>query len=1164
MKSDDAVDGAMPAPIDVREGLENRRQRALIEAALFDEPAPPMKIGRFTIVRMLGEGGMGVVYLAYDEELDRRVAVKLLHGGRGPEDEAQRRLQREAQAMARLAHPNVVAVHDVGTFEGQVFVAMEFVAGRDLRAWLRSEPRTWRELLSQFVQAGEGLAAAHEAELVHRDFKPDNVLVGDDGRVRVADFGLAFDGTTSGLGPDVTTQVSAEVLHTETGAVLGTPAYMAPEQIRGERADARTDQFGFCVALYEGLYGTRPFSGKTLAALAVAIEAGDIAAPPEDTEVPHWLRAAVVRGLAAEPDSRWPSMRALLDVLGDDPLLRRRRRIRALAVTLVVVAVVVAASWAAVRGIRHGARQRFWAAFNEHLLEIERERATRQALDAKQRAQDSARMGMVDRYQPDTAPAALRDPTAAAALLRDVEGEAGRSARWTAQANVVLGQPISSAVLTEHRAVVSALVFDHDAPILYSASADGTVRRFEVGGGGRSEVLVRHEQPVTALALDPRGHRLASGSAAGELVIWEIERSEEVVRETVHTAAIKALAFDPEGTTLASASDDGTARLRPIGEGKPKSLRGHDGGVLVVAFDAEGTRVLTASRDGTARLWRAEDGTAFPALEGHTKGVFHARFVGAHGVVTASDDGTARLWRSPTTAGATSEVMVRHDGAITSLDARGDRFSTTSQDGRPRVWSLGGGDEIVLRGHEGDVWAGGITVDGQRVVTAGFDQDVRLHAIDGRGGSEVLRGHRARLTSIALHPRGRWLATGSFDGMVRVWDLQRPRMRWTLVGHEGQVWSAAVDPTGERVATISHDGTARLWSAADGEPLAVLRSPEPTQALTSVAFSPDGGTLATGSSGGRLELWDPRTGRARPLVGHGRDVWHLAFDARGRRLASASHDGTVRIWEVDSAQLVHVLRSESDSGPAAMVSRVAWVDGDSQLLTADFGGELKRWDATNGALLERRRVHEGAILEMVLAPDGRGMATASADGTALLWAEAGRGEPVVLQGHERALGSVAFGPAGRRVVTASEDGTARVWDLEGRSLATLVGGSAAMWSARFSADGRWVFTASDDGTIQAWAPEVVEGAVAQWSHEGPVLGLWPDPKGQWLLSTSSDATARLWRVDRLETDPERLHGRLVEATDYCVPVAQRERLLGEDTAEAKAALARCRGGSAVE
>ncbi len=283
---------------------------------------------------------MGVVYGAYDPELDRKIALKLLGGSQSAEDEVARaRLLREAKAMARLAHPNVVVVHDVGVYGGQIFLAMEFLGGGTLRSWLTSARRSPRDVLKVFVAAGRGLMAAHAAGLVHRDFKPENVLLDKEGRPRVVDFGLARDANLveqdSGDAAAVAATVSALLdpssspghldTLTRTGAVMGTPAYMAPEQIVGEATTERTDQFSFCVALHEALYGERPFGGDSLLRLLHNVTRGNLAPVPEDHEVPAWIRRALVRGLRSEPRERWPSMAALIVALEDDPAGRHRR-----------------------------------------------------------------------------------------------------------------------------------------------------------------------------------------------------------------------------------------------------------------------------------------------------------------------------------------------------------------------------------------------------------------------------------------------------------------------------------------------------------------------------------------------------------------------------------------------------------------------------------------------------------------------------------------------------------------------------------------------------------------------------------------------------------------------------------------------------------------------
>jgi eukaryotic-like serine/threonine-protein kinase len=337
-------------------------------------------IGRYVVLGLVGRGGMGEVYAAYDHELDRKVAVKLLRvkPGNGVSlAEGRQRTLREAQAIARLSHPNVVVVYDVGTFEDQVFIAMEFVDGNTVTYWLQAQTRAWQEIVKVFMAAGRGLIAAHEKELVHRDFKPDNVMVGRDGQVRVMDFGLARHvsdkGSTTQRAVSIvdmsrsaasqpedgqilstvvikppsdsdTQEMSAhsgafETQLTRTGAMMGTPAYMAPEQFLGTATDARTDQFSFCVALYEALYSERPFSGNSMFALTANVVQGNVKAPPENTKVPPWVRRIVLQGLSPNADQRFASMKALLEALEKDPAVARRRRAITVAALLLPVAV---------------------------------------------------------------------------------------------------------------------------------------------------------------------------------------------------------------------------------------------------------------------------------------------------------------------------------------------------------------------------------------------------------------------------------------------------------------------------------------------------------------------------------------------------------------------------------------------------------------------------------------------------------------------------------------------------------------------------------------------------------------------------------------------------------------------------------------------------------
>lgn len=288
------------------------------------------------MVGELGAGAMGVVYEAVDAALERHVAIKVCQA----EGEAHaNRMWREAKAMARLSHPNVLTIHHVGRVCGQVYIAMELVRGGTLRRWLRT-PRSWEEILDAYLQVARGLAAAHAEGLVHRDCKPDNVLLGEDGRVRVADFGLAraveVDEEDDSVPELVSARVSVtasipELPLTRTGSIVGTPGYAAPEQLMGGGGDARADQFSLCVSMYEAFHGERPFRGDTVPELYAEIIDGRARRPSKGTSVPRWVHAVVERGLRAEPEERFEDMDALVAALEDDPRRVRRRWVLATA-----------------------------------------------------------------------------------------------------------------------------------------------------------------------------------------------------------------------------------------------------------------------------------------------------------------------------------------------------------------------------------------------------------------------------------------------------------------------------------------------------------------------------------------------------------------------------------------------------------------------------------------------------------------------------------------------------------------------------------------------------------------------------------------------------------------------------------------------------------------
>ena len=500
-----------------------------------DEPSVGPRLGRFTILERLGAGNMGVVFTAYDDVLDRKIAIKVLRGGGA---EASIRLMREAQAMARVDHPNVVTVHEVGTSDDQVYVAMEFIRGVTLQVWQREPGRRWQDIVEAYIQAGRGLAAAHAAGLVHRDFKPSNAMIDADGRVRVLDFGLVRaqgDATPVPLDTSASRHPIAVQL-THAGDVLGTPAYMSPEQIRGQEVGPASDQFGLCVSLYEGLYGHLPFPGDSLGALFRSILRERLPEPPRGSRVPTWVRAALTRGLRADPKARFGSIDALLRALGAGST---RRRHVAIGVAVGAVAAAAIAGFLAARAqapaVCGGAAAQIAGAYGPPVrARIERTlSAAGPAIDAELRPAVIAALDAYARAWTDT----HRD-----ACMAHVRGEQSdlmldRRMACLAQRRAALGE--ASTVLREADAGVAleALRIVRELPAIGRCS-ELDVLASEVAPPSDPAVAVAVEEVRRALA---RAGALLRAGEIDEALALAARSVEEALRSDYRPLAAEAL-----------------------------------------------------------------------------------------------------------------------------------------------------------------------------------------------------------------------------------------------------------------------------------------------------------------------------------------------------------------------------------------------------------------------------------------------------------------------------------------------------------------------------------------------------------------------------------------------------------------------------------------------
>ena len=559
------------------------------------------RIGRYLVLRLLGEGGMGSVFAAYDGELDRTVAIKLLRAGPGAGPFDRSWLLGEAKAMARISHPNVVQIYDVGEVEDHVFIAMEMVGGVTLQRWLKGQRRPWRAIAAAFAEAGRGLGAVHAAGLVHRDFKPQNVLVGDDGRVRVLDFGLAH-GMVAAAGSSGGSEGASGASGASGGRVIaGTPAYMAPEQLAGGEVDARADIFAFCVALYEAMHGIHPFRGDGVAATVAAIKAGAIKAPPAESRAPKRLRRAIARGLRPAPAERWRSMAELVAVLEDNPWRRRSLALAGAAGILGVAAL----GWTA-------QRERALAAEREAMICVGEGREIAAIWgEAQGAALDAAFMATGAPFAADAAAAARRRlDTYAAELAGAFRGACEEHRRGELTDNLYeRAQICLDGDLLALRALVAALMAADGKAVEEAMKAVGSLPRIEACRDRAALAMqVRPpDDPAAAAAVAGLREALAEGRAA--LATGRIAGCAEAIGPRVEEA--RALGHPPalaeaevlHGLCLEVAGDYEGAEAATLAALREALASGHEGAAVEAATRAIRVIGLRRGRYAEAALW---------------------------------------------------------------------------------------------------------------------------------------------------------------------------------------------------------------------------------------------------------------------------------------------------------------------------------------------------------------------------------------------------------------------------------------------------------------------------------------------------------------------------------------------------------------------------------
>ena len=1097
---------------------------------------------RYELEGVHARGGLGRVVRAHDRLLDRTVAIKELLQ-RTPA--AQARFMREALITARLQHPGIVPVHEAGRWpSGDPYYSMKLVSGRTLKELIQARRGLDERLalLPHVLAVAEAIAYAHSQDVIHRDIKPANVIVGDFGETVVVDWGLAKDlsGRVSegsadssddraiGAEPDPLDQATA------TGHIMGTPAYMAPEQARGDASDERADVYSLGAILYELLAGAPPHTGDSadqvllsaLTATPVPIEERQPGAPPD-------LVAIVHKAMALRPVDRYPSATPLADDIrrfqtgqlvsarrySTRSLVRRWIARRRAVVAVVAAAAVVLAATGAI-GFQRVVAQR-------NLAEARRAEAQQSSQRAIEKSNDMIFLQAQSWLS--------RDPTSALAWLKRYPQDGPRADRLGAMVDEALELGVARHVLRLPTWVLG-LGFTGDGRGMVGVLKSGEVIRWDVATGAVREIG-HHGETVRVAEVSPDGRTVAVGGAGGAVELFSVDGAGPTRRLRGHADGIVWLGFSADGRRLLTGSMDRAIRVWNLDrDGEP-----------LLAIDREPVTALQLSPDGESVFVGLRSGeVARISVATRSR---HKLATLAHPVYGLAPSPDGRYLAAQQASGAIA-LIDAVDGGSRALDLQGGKgtwgfspsgryLSAASPDGTIRLHEMASGNDIVLRGHEDGVYQMVFSADEFTLLSASDDASARVWDLR-TGGVRVLRGHEDDVTHAALSPDGTMAATGGIDSSIRVWQ----------VGGREEISQVANGRIGrnvpERVSILARDASMVIsWPAEDRVQIWNLTSDQHREETFALVDRQDprfrhvcapiidraARLFAAPQPGGVLALWDLRSGVRRELRGQGAELNAITLSRDARTLVTADAEGLVQVWNVaDGAgrEPRVLLRDQRKARGAALSQK-----GDRLALAVE--GRLQLFDMTSGALirsadLESARGPSDQPRQLEFSPDGRYVASRSKAASSLvLWnLDTGATRRLDVGGHE--VMSLAFSPDSARLALAVSDRTVRVVETATGQSLLLQGHRDMVWTVAWSPDGKTLASASYDRTVRLWDPTTRRVRVLR-GHSASVEAVAFTPDGKTLVSASSDGTVRRWHLDRLPEDrAEVVTQRLAAAT----------------------------------
>lgn len=1129
----------------------------------------------YELLKVLGEGGMGVVYDARQTSIDRSVALKMIKGAAAKNEKQQAKFLAEAVVTGDLDHPNIVPIYDVGRNDlGALFYSMKKVSGTPWDKVI--EQKTTSENLDILMRVADAVGFAHSRGVVHRDLKPENTMLGEFGEVLVMDWGLAQ--------PSRFFRKASSI--TETSTMGGTPAYMAPEMATGplEKITHLSDVYLLGAILFEILTGRPPHTGKNAMKCLMAAARNEITKTDKTGELMDIARKA----MQTDPADRYQDVRAfqsaireyqshsesiLLSTRAEEDLAKARLSDEYPSYAKALFGFQEAyelwdGNQRALSGLRtaqlayaESARRKGDFDLGLSLLDptlSDHDILKRQLLqDKAEREARLQRLAMQRRmlaglavafmaavtigffwvgYEAERARAAekvAKDEKQAADIARDQEKEAKQDA-------------LDARDLAEQKRIEAVEASQKEA-IAKKEAEDARdlaeMKRVEAEDARKLEELAKrkeeYEAYIAEIGLAAAKINENAFQSARELLNncqprlrnWEWGRLMYLCSQSVSTiparAPLDTLAVSPDGTLAATGGWDGVARIWNLSTGELVKEFPH-GGLYVhsVAFSPDGQTLATGSDDpaGYVQLWNMKNGQR-QVLEGHTDAVLHVSFShDGQKLLTSSYDNTARLWSL--SEPATSQVLSGHTWWVwqAAFSPDDQKIVTVSQDATALVWDVNTGKPSPpFTGHQGPVYCATFTSDGARVITGGYDRRVLIW--DPAQLKPYQFQNLEEGASVKSDPEFEEL--GKLTSSVRCMSLSAD---------------------GELLVTGGQGNVARLWDLPQRKLLQTFRGHD--SAVRGVAFGDAGRSLISASQDATIRTWsisgyaELRSIQGRELTGHADAVFAAAFSPDQSQVVTASRDRTARTWNARTGELEQVF----SEGHAFLASSAIFFDRGRRLVTAAVDNTTRIWDVTTGTELLRLN-QTGRAAAVAVSPDHRWLITGGDARQAQLWDIRSGELSREFAPHQAEVTAVAFSPDGNQFVTGDAKGHGYLWSLEdGTLLHTLKAHTGRITEAAWLPDGSRLILASSDKTISHWDPKSGQELTAEiLKHPDSVLTMALTADGQQLVSSSTDKVVRVWNRQQQEVlhtlgpFPELIHSLSISADGQRLLTAHAEQ-----------------------